>query len=149
MIDRTFKDFKFKRTYIGGSKKREKEIFLEVQSDESKNRECDWVAYRNVNMQYFNDKLNVIFSWRYLFKNISYGFAIFTGILFFFYFYYLLNSKFLWIVGASFLISIICHLLYLWFLHKQEVELGNYNLALTIINGEIENLMRQKLKKNP
>jgi len=150
MIDRTFDGLKFKRTYVGGSKKREKEIFIEVQGDESKEYEnCDWVGYRNVMIKKYDDYLNVIFSWRYLFKNLSLGFAILTLALLFSYYYKSLNINFLWVIASSLSVSITCLGAYLYFLHKQKLEIRNYDFALSIMNGEIENSTGLKLKKNP
>jgi len=80
-INRIFDDYKFKRNYIGGSKKREKELFDETQSDEKTGREVDWIKYRKLLIDHFDDKLNVIFSWRILLKNIAIILAIISLIM--------------------------------------------------------------------
>lgn len=80
MIHRKFDNLKFKRTYIGGSKKRELEIFNEVQGTKDDNSECDWIECRRIFTQYYDDLLNVIFSWKYLIDKLSIIFII-LGIL--------------------------------------------------------------------
>jgi hypothetical protein len=71
MINRTFKENKYSRTYIGGSKQREAKIFTKVQGKADDNSECDWLEYRRILSQYYDDVLNVLLSWKTLTKYIS------------------------------------------------------------------------------
>ena len=110
MIDRTFLKYKFFRTFIGGgSKKHELEIFKKVQGSKEDNSDCDWFEYRRIFIQYFDDLLNVIFSWKILLKNLSYIFAILPIFL-------LSKSPLISII--IFLISIIFQILYLYLKNK-------------------------------
>ncbi len=150
MIDRTFDGLKFERTYMGGSKKREKQILDEVQGTEEKEYEdCDWIGFRNALTTHYDDKLNVIFSWRYLFKNLSCVVAIIALFFVGAYFYHNLNQNFLWVIGGTVLLSVIFHITYLIYLNKQESELRDYDLGLSICIGEIEKTTGITFKKNP
>jgi len=59
-----------------------------------------------------------------------------------------MQSVFLWFIGISLFMSIAFQGVYLFFLHKQQVELRNYDFALTLILAEIEKAMGLMLKKN-
>ena len=63
---------KFFRTYLGGSKKKENKIFLEVQGISDGTLNCNWFEYRRILVDYFKDYTNVLFSWYNLFEKASY-----------------------------------------------------------------------------
>ena len=127
MIDRTFLKYKFFRTFIGGgSKKHELEIFKKVQGSKEDNSDCDWFEYRRIFIQYFDDLLNVIFSWKILLKNLSYPL----------------------ISIIIFLISIIFQILYLYLKNKIRKRLNDYNMCLTIILCEIKEQTGFEFNKN-
>jgi hypothetical protein len=140
MIDRTFLKYKFFRTHIGGSsKKHEVEIFKKVQGIEEDGSDCDWFEYRKMLVQYFDDLLNVIFSWKVLLKNLSYIFAIFSIFLLF---------KGLLIFIIIFSISFIFQILYLFLKNKIRKRLGEYNMCLTIILYAIKEQTGFEFDKN-
>ncbi|MDA3780577.1 MAG: hypothetical protein PF487_10225, partial [Bacteroidales bacterium] len=78
MIYREFNKLKFKRTYIGGSKRNENKIFNDVQGIMGDNSDCNWIEFKRLIIQYMDDKLNIIFSWKYIFNIISFIFIIIT-----------------------------------------------------------------------
>ena len=63
---------KFRRTYIGGSKKKELEIFMKVQGTKEDNSECDWLEYWRILKTYADDVIHVLNSWRTTCRNESY-----------------------------------------------------------------------------
>lgn len=76
-----FNTLKFNRTYLGGSKKLELEIFNKVQGLDENKSESDWFEYRRIFNTYSRDLLIVLMSWRYLLNIISYA-LLFLAILF-------------------------------------------------------------------
>jgi hypothetical protein len=130
MIDRTFNEKKYRRTYIGGSKQKEMRIFTKVQGKADDNSECDWLEYRRIIMQYFDDIWNVLDSWKSLTENISSAIMI-IAILF------MNNSAiFLPIITLSVIVRIISFRLGL----KIEKILKDYNMCLSTTLGEIKKL---------
>jgi hypothetical protein len=67
---------KYRRTYIGGSKKKENEIFLKVQGTKEDNSDCDWLEYRRLLKIYRDDILLIFDSWKGLFLRESYALLI-------------------------------------------------------------------------
>jgi len=139
MIDRTFNSLKYTRTYIGGSKKKENECFKNYDKQDEKG-ELNWVEYRKTWMTYYDDLLNVIFSWKLLFQKVSYVLAV-IGLI------ELFNN--LLFGGIIIGISVIAYLVYHYFKWKQSRELGSYYFVLAIIHGEIERNYNLKLSFNP
>lgn len=139
MISRTFEDYKFKRTYIGGSKKREQELFLKVQGTKEDNSECDWFEYRRMLVQYFDDILHIILSWKIFSNNISIA-LIFGAVLF----------SFFSIIVSIFLIAIsLFFQIFYQILKRTEMNrLKEYDFCLTIILSEIEDKTGLKIPKN-
>jgi hypothetical protein len=127
MIHRKFNKLKFKRTYIGGSKKRELEIFASVQGAKEDNSECDWFEYRRILMRYCDDILNVILSWKTVLNVMRHAFLI-LGILIAF-----MNSTYA-IIAA--IISFVAYMLYLSQTNKEMKTLAQYGFALDVINRE-------------
>jgi hypothetical protein len=127
MIRREFDNWKFTRTYIGGSKKRENEIFIEVQGTKEDNSECNWLEYRRLFMQYCDDVLNIIVSWRDVLGKLRIVFAVLA----------LLISILSIDVGIFFiLLATISHAMH-WHLKCLELKkMSEYNFSLDVINQE-------------
>jgi len=127
MIYRKFNNLKFTRTYIGGSKERENQLFLEVQGTKEDNSECNWIEYRRMLKEYSDDKLNILTSWVVVVKYIMLGLAGFgagvAGVNIF----------------AALLIFGVAGVFKLLHIHLKSVEqkrLTEYDFSLDIINRE-------------
>ena len=139
MVHRTFDNLKFKRTYIGGSKQRENETFSKVQGNKEDNSECDWLEYRRILTQYFDDQLNVILSWCLVLKNLSFALAIIAVIAMF------INT---YISFSILFISIIVRGLYVYLKKKESKKLFFYNYSLDVTLNEIREQTGLELGKN-
>ena len=139
MVHRTFDNLKFKRTYIGGSKQRENETFSKVQGNKEDNSECDWLEYRRILTQYFDDQLNVILSWCLVLKNLSFALAIIAVIAMF------INT---YISFSILFISIIVRGLYVYLKKKESKKLFFYNYSLDVTLNEIKEQTGLELSKN-
>lgn len=127
MIHRKFSNLKFSRTYIGGSKKEELRIFAEVQGTKEDNSECNWLEYRRYFMEYCDDKLNILLTWREVSEKLRIVFAALA--LFLSYFQPVLGIVFLGVAG-------IFHILF-WHLKNLEARrLSEYNFSLNTINNQ-------------
>jgi hypothetical protein len=127
MVHRKFNGLKFRRTFIGGSKQEELKIFAEVQGTKEDNSECNWLEYRRILMQYSDDILNVIFSWRYVFGILRMVFAVLALLILF------ANPiPAIFVLGLSGIFQIL-------FIHQKNKEmkrLSVYNFSLDIINQQ-------------
>lgn len=139
MIKRTFENLKFKRTYIGGSKQRENEIFSKVQGNSEDNSDCDWLEYRRILMQYFDDILHVTLSWKLVTKYMSYTTMILA-------IYLLFQNIYAFTVMQ--LISTAFYISYLYFRNKEKKRLFDYNFSLDITLEEIKKQTGFELSKN-
>lgn len=139
MVHRTFDTLKFKRTYIGGSKQRENETFLKVQGNKEDNSECDWLEYRRILTQYFDDQLNVILSWCLVLKNLSLALLIIAVILMF------INTHLLFPI---LFVSIVARGLYVYLKKKESKKLFYYNYSLDVTLNEIREQTGLELSKN-
>ena len=122
MIHRKFSNLKFRRTFIGGSKKEELKRFAEVQGTKEDNSECNWLEYRQLLKTYCDDKLNILLSWIYVSKNLRLILAALGALV-----------AGVNIVTATiiFLIAVSFHALY-WHLKCQELKrLSEYNFLWT------------------
>ena len=137
MIDRTFNEKKYHRTYIGGSKQKEKRIFTKVQGKADDNSECDWFEYRRILMQYFDDVWNVLDSWKSLTENISSAIMI-VAILF-------MNNTTIFLPILT--LSIIVRAISYKFGLKIEKHLKDYEMCLTTTLDEIKKLTGFELSK--
>jgi len=127
MIHRKFNGLKFRRTYIGGSKKQELKSFQKVQGTKEDNSECNWLEYRRMLMHYLDDTLNIVLSW----KQLSGIFRTVLAVL------ALLISFANPIVSLFILgLSAFTHLLYLGLKKKENRLLSEYDFSLDIINRE-------------
>jgi hypothetical protein len=127
MINKDYKYLKFKRTYTGGSKEKELEIFKYVQNVDG---ECDWIEYRRILFPYLEDVMHVAFSRSLISKNLSFifmGFSFFLG---------LFHSTVLSIIIL--LLSILCRVLFIFFKRKIKETLSSYNMSVNIVKTEIK-----------
>jgi len=139
MINRTFEGYKFNRTYIGGSKEKEQELFLKVQGTKEDNSECDWYEYRRMLVHYFDDVLHTILSWKIIFSKISVGLIIFSILLSFFS---------LTISVISILLSLFFQVLFQIFKKREVEKLKEYDFCLTVVLGEIKEKTGLTIPKN-
>jgi len=137
MIEREFEKLKYKRDYLFNSKAKERNYF---KNSTEGSEGFTWIDYRRNTMKWFNDKLNVIFSWKLLFQKVSYVLAV-IGLIELFD-----NILFGGIITG---LSVLSHLTYHYFKWKQSREIGNYGFALAIIHEEIERNYSLKLSVNP
>ncbi len=127
MINRTFITNKYFRNYIGGTKKKELENFSIVQDIKGNYTNCDWLEYRRMIITYFDDQLNVLFSWKNLTHKLSFLF-LFISILFF---------SFKLIFPILIILSILLQIIHIIFKIKEIRKLKVYDMSLTIISNKI------------
>jgi len=127
MIHRKFENLKFRRTYIGGSRKAEARMFTEVQGTKEDNSECNWLEYRDILKTYCDDKLNILISWIYVTKNLRIPLVVLALLV------SIANAG----VGmVIFTLATISHGAY-WYLKSLELKrLSDYNFSLDTINRE-------------
>jgi hypothetical protein len=139
MIHRKFDSLKFKRTYIGGSKKNESKAFTDVQGTKEDNSECDWMEYRRILTQYLDDVLHVLLSWKYVTKLLS----IVFGLIAMFALCYSLP------ISVTILsISLIVFLLSKYLGNREKLILMSYDFSLDIVLKEINSQTGFNLSKN-
>lgn len=139
-IHRIFNELKFKRTYLGGSRKKEKELIKKIQgTEENDYDDCDWFEFRRMLMESHDDTLQVIFSYGIVMKYLSH----ILGIL-------VLPALFFSIIASLIVLgcSILCHVAFLILRHKQRNFLLSYDFVITLINCEIQRLTGLNLIKN-
>jgi len=128
MINRTFKGRKYKRTYIGGSQKKETQIFLDVQDADNDFKNCNWFEYRRIIITLFDDILHVFLSWEILLKNLSIVFLLFS----------LLFYKSIFILLTFFGISLLIHISHLILIKFRKKKAADYNYVLSSVLNEIK-----------
>jgi hypothetical protein len=128
MTQKTFDTLKFKRTYIGGSKKRELEIFNRVQGLDETNSESDWFEYRRIYTEYSYDLLNVLVSWRYILNIISHVLLILTILV------ALIN---IYVSITIFVLGIVSRLVYLMVKSKELNQIFTHDFVLKIVSEKI------------
>jgi len=139
MIHRKFNNLKFKRSYVGGSKQRELEIFAEVQGTKEDNSEVNWFEYRRVFTLYSDDILNIVLSWKRLSLNLRTTFLILAVLSLF------INPTIaLVMLGISF----VSQLLLQYFKYKERKSLSAYDFSLNIILSAIKNESGLQFSKN-
>jgi hypothetical protein len=127
MIDRNYEYLKLKRTYIGGSKEKELEIFNHVQHG---GPECDWFEYRRILFPYLEDELHVNFSRSIMSKTLSF---ILLGISF------LLGVSHLAILSLiTVSLAILFRVLIKFFEKKITETLSSYNMSIDIVKNKIK-----------
>jgi hypothetical protein len=128
---------KFCRTYIGGSKKKEAEIFIKVQGTKEDNSECDWLEYRKLLKTYLDDVILVLDSWRTTCRNESYV-MLFIAML-----YMKVPILFYGFIGLGVLLQIA----YLILNQKQKNKVKAYSVCQSIILHEIKKTTGLNLDK--
>jgi hypothetical protein len=127
MIQREFDSLKLKRTYLGGSKKRELKIFKETQTSIN----FDWIEYRRILFPYFEDVMHVYFSRAFITKILS---MVLLGISMFFCVAELHITSF-----AILIFSIFSRILFIIYERKTKQVLNSYNLSHDVVKNEIKN----------
>lgn len=127
MIEREYESLKFKRTYSGGSKKKEFEIFKQVQNAGGN---CDWIAYKRILFPYFEDVIHVTFSHAYIAKILSVVFIAFSLSL------VLHHLVILSII--TLLLSTFSRILFIIFERKTKQALMSYKLSYTVVKNEVK-----------
>jgi len=131
MINRNYERLKLSRTYIGGSKKEELKTFKNTCNvkENPEDTEVDWLEFRRLVITNFEDILHVTCSRKFVTEKLSYrllgisfGFVLLKLIVVFFIF-----------LGLS--ITIYC--LFQYFKHKENREIGNYNVVMVFTNNAI------------
>jgi hypothetical protein len=120
---------KFNRTYTGGSKEKELEIFNHVQYG---NNECDWIEYRRILFPYLEDVMHINFSRSLASKVLSY---ILLGLSFL--------TIFLHVQALSIIIVLLStffYVLHKFFEKKTTETLSSYNMSVSIVKNEIKNI---------
>jgi len=139
MMYRKFDSLKFKRSYIGGSKQRENELFIEVQGTKEDNSECNWLEYRRIFNQYCDDILNIILSWKWL-MNIL--FIVFIRLAALFLFININASVFLLLLSVGFQLS------HQYFKYRERKSLSEFNFSFDIILLAIKQQTGFEFNKN-
>jgi len=130
MINITFNNRKYCRTYINGSKKNELKLFKLIQGVNEDNSDCNWFEYRRMLLTYINDILHIIVSWRILINNISVIALIFI----------ILSLKIqlisLTLIGLTLILRITYH--YLTYIEKRRIN--EYSMCMSIMLFQIKKL---------
>ena len=129
MINRNYEYLKLKRTYIGGSKEKELEIFSQVQNIDG-NGTCDWIEYRRILFPYFEDVMHINFSRSFASKRLAYALL---GISFLLGFLHLTVFSVIVI-----LFSVLLRVLNIFFEKKITETLSSYNISVPVIKREIK-----------
>lgn len=127
MKNREYENLKFKRTYLGGSKKKEFEIFKQVQNIGG---ECDWTEYKRILLPYLEDVAHVRFSRAYATKILSVIFLV-TSLLFGIFHFTTLSIIIV-------LLSILFRSLFIIFDFKSKQALRSYDLSFYFLKNEIK-----------
>jgi len=127
MENRNYEYLKFKRTYTGGSKAKELEIFDRVQNT---NDCCDWIEYRRILFPYLEDMLHVNFSRSFIAKRLSF---LFLGLSFLLGFFHVtILSIIVLLLAIIFRISLFS------FERKIRETQLSYNMSIGIVKNEIK-----------
>lgn len=137
MIEINLEEAKYRRTYIGGSKKKEDEIFLRVQGTKADNSDCDWLEYRRMLKLYLDDVLLVLRSWKSLFLRESYAMLIIS----------LLWMKQPVVFYAFIGLGVLCQIAYFIFKQKEKRFIKAFNMSQTILLTEIKKITGLDLDK--
>ena len=130
MIDKNYEYLKLKRTYLGGSKEKELEIFDQVQNIDG-NGTCDWIEYRRILFPYLEDELHVNFSRSVASKTLSFillGVSFLFGLLCFTIFF-----------SITILFAVIFRALLIYFENKIKETQLSHSLSTSIIKRQIKN----------
>jgi hypothetical protein len=136
MIEINLRENKFCRTYIGGSKKKELEIFMKVQG--TKIDDCDWLEYRRLMETYMKDVLHVLNSWKTTFRNESYAMLFIAS----------LYMKHPILFYGFITLGVFCQIAFFIFQQKEKRNFRAYDACQTIILHEIKKKTGFVLDKN-
>src|ERR1035437_1934708 len=128
---------KYRRTYIGGSKKKEEEIFLKVQGIKEDNSDCDWLEYRKLLGIYKKDFFLVFSSWKHILQYENYV-MLFIALLLIKY-----NTLFYTLIGLGVLLQIA----YLIVKYKENKKIKHFNMCETVLLNEIKKVTGLNLEK--
>jgi len=129
MENRNYEYLKFKRTYAGGSKAKELEIFYQVQNT---NDCCDWIEYRRILFPYLEDVLHINFSRSFVAKRLSFVFLGLSLLLGF------LHLTILFII-VLLMATIFRTLLFSFERKIRETQLS-YDMSVGIVKTQIRNM---------
>ncbi len=127
MVQREYDSLKLKRTYLGGSKRKELEIFKKTQTSIN----FDWIEYRRILFPYFEDILHVYFSRAFITKILS---VVLLGISMF-----LCVAELHMISFIILMFSIFFRILFINYERKTKQVLSSYNLFHDVVKNEIKN----------
>jgi hypothetical protein len=127
MVHREYDNLKFKRTYVGGSKKKEFEIFKQVQNSGG---DCDWIEYKRILLPYLEDVAHVTFSRSYIARILSVVFMALALI------FAVFSFSVLSITCLS--LSILSRFIFFSFERKTKQALMSYNISYDIVRNEIK-----------
>jgi hypothetical protein len=135
-INRNYEKLKLVRTYIGGSKKKELQIFLKSQGindDEVYTDSCiiDWLEFRKLVVTRFEDIICVNYSRRFYAEKLAYLFLSMGVVLY--------RFKTLSLISIS--IAVFFYALFKHYKRTEGRNILNYNAAIRITNG----MIRQEL----
>jgi hypothetical protein len=131
MINENYKYLKLKRTYLGGSKEKELEIFMHVQNTDG-NGTCDWMEYRRILFPYIEDELHVNFSRSLTSKRLCFILLGISG------FFGLLHITALFI--TTLILAIVFNALHQYFEHKISETQSSHNLSISIVKKQMKSL---------
>lgn len=125
---RTYNHLKLNRSYIGNSKKKETKKFDEVQGNGNDDN-CDWIEYRRMLIQYFEDTIHVIFSWKIIAERTSIILMLFSIILL------QLNILFSFLTITLSVIAILTSLI---LKNKLNKWTSMFEFSIGFVNGEVK-----------
>ena len=124
-------EIKYRRTYAGGSKKKEQELFKKIQGIKGDNSDCDWLEYRRMLLVYLKDVITVLSSWKEYCMVESYLF-LFSSIIFL----KIQYASFIFL-GIAIMFQILCFI----FFKKEKKYLKSYDISQTVLLREIKEKM--------
>ena len=138
--DKTFEGLKFKRSYIGGTKQSESNLFDVVQDVKNDYENVDYIKYREMLIHYGNDILHIMISYELVLKHISIALSLLT-----IYMVITLTNSLIFIIPL--IISIISGISFIYLRNKGRKRLAQYWTCIDIVNSEIETQTTYKLPK--
>lgn len=126
MINRVYNGYKYRRTYIGGSRKSELASIISTQGYCDDNSDCNWIEYNQQLSHVIYDRLHVLFSWESLFVE---SFQILTLL-------YLIpsNATIHSVISTVMILSLITSII---LSHYLRIKLKIYNICLSISRDEL------------
>lgn len=126
MINKAYSKYKYRRTYIGGSRKLELASIISAQGYNEDNSDCNWIEYNRQLSEIFYDRLHVLFSWKSLSTEL---FQILTLL-------YIIpsNSSIRITISTAMVLSLIASITLSHYLNK---KLKIYNICISISHIEL------------